>query len=204
MSSEIKVDTISEKTSAAGVTIDGVLIKDGAIPSIAGSGLVHINTSTFSTASSHSIDNCFSSSYTNYKILIKLTAVTGTNIDFFARLRVSSSDDTTTNYGTVRQMASGTTMTVQTNPTGNDEWVFGPISTTEPNEYHSGIIELGDTFASAPTKGIVSFSGYYGVTNYLTFCQWTNVSSTSYDGITFFPASGTISGTVSVYGYATS
>lgn len=36
MSSIIKVDTISEKTSAAGVTIDGLLIKDGAIPSIAG------------------------------------------------------------------------------------------------------------------------------------------------------------------------
>lgn len=31
-----KVDIISEKTSAAGVTIDGLLIKDGAIPSIAG------------------------------------------------------------------------------------------------------------------------------------------------------------------------
>ena len=29
MSSELKVDTISEKTSAAGVTIDGLLIKDG-------------------------------------------------------------------------------------------------------------------------------------------------------------------------------
>ena len=34
MSSELKVDTISEKTSAAGVTIDGLLIKDGAVPSI--------------------------------------------------------------------------------------------------------------------------------------------------------------------------
>ena len=39
MSSEIKVDTISEKTSAAGVTIDGVLIKDGAIASSYISGL---------------------------------------------------------------------------------------------------------------------------------------------------------------------
>jgi len=34
MSSELKVDTISEKTSTNGVTIDGLLIKDGAIPSI--------------------------------------------------------------------------------------------------------------------------------------------------------------------------
>ena len=31
MSSELKVDTISEKTSAAGVTIDSVLIKDGQV-----------------------------------------------------------------------------------------------------------------------------------------------------------------------------
>ena len=34
MASEIKVDTISEKTSASGVTIDGVLIKDGDTPAV--------------------------------------------------------------------------------------------------------------------------------------------------------------------------
>ena len=34
MASELKVDTISEKTSASGVTIDGVLIKDGDIPAV--------------------------------------------------------------------------------------------------------------------------------------------------------------------------
>ena len=34
MASEVKVDTISEKTSANGVTIDGVLIKDGDIPAV--------------------------------------------------------------------------------------------------------------------------------------------------------------------------
>lgn len=39
MSSIIKVDTISEKTSAGGVTIDGVLIKDNAIASSYISGL---------------------------------------------------------------------------------------------------------------------------------------------------------------------
>ena len=39
MSSELKVDTISEKTTANGVTIDGVLVKDGAIASSYISGL---------------------------------------------------------------------------------------------------------------------------------------------------------------------
>ena len=39
MSSEIKVDTISEKTAANGVVIDGVTVKDGAIASSFISGL---------------------------------------------------------------------------------------------------------------------------------------------------------------------
>ena len=34
MASEIKVDTISEKTAAAGVTIDSVLIKDGSVDGV--------------------------------------------------------------------------------------------------------------------------------------------------------------------------
>ena len=52
MSSEIKVDTISEKTSAAGVTIDGLLIKDGAIPSISGGKVLQVVSTTSSTAQS--------------------------------------------------------------------------------------------------------------------------------------------------------
>ena len=40
MASEIKVDTKSEKTSANGVTIDGLLIKDGAIEGYADIGRV--------------------------------------------------------------------------------------------------------------------------------------------------------------------
>lgn len=53
MSSELKVDTISEKTSANGVTIDGVLVKDGAIASsyITGAGKVlQVVQATYSTA----------------------------------------------------------------------------------------------------------------------------------------------------------
>ena len=38
----VKVDTIAEKTSANGVTIDGLLIKDGAIPASGVTGAVDI------------------------------------------------------------------------------------------------------------------------------------------------------------------
>jgi len=44
MASEIKVDTISENTSANGVTIDGVLIKDGQVDGVDVSALTDTNT----------------------------------------------------------------------------------------------------------------------------------------------------------------
>jgi hypothetical protein len=53
MASEIKVDTISEKTSAAGVTIDGLLIKDGAIPSIPGGKVLQVVEATDVTDTSY-------------------------------------------------------------------------------------------------------------------------------------------------------
>jgi len=44
MASEIKVDTISENTSANGVTIDGVLIKDGQVDGVDVSAITDANT----------------------------------------------------------------------------------------------------------------------------------------------------------------
>jgi len=40
MASEVKVDTINEKTPGSGVTIDGVLIKDGSVAGTVSLGLV--------------------------------------------------------------------------------------------------------------------------------------------------------------------
>ena len=61
MSSEIKVDTISEKTAANGVVIDGVTVKDGAIASSFISGL----TSGLSSAQQFRLTANITSSGTN-------------------------------------------------------------------------------------------------------------------------------------------
>ena len=78
MSSEIKVDTISEKTSAAGVTIDGLLIKDGAIPSITGGKVLQVvtaettttTTSTSATYADTTLTGSITPSATSSKILV--------------------------------------------------------------------------------------------------------------------------------------
>ena len=102
MSSELKVDTISEKTSAAGVTIDGVLIKDGNVDgvdvsSLTSGGLVHISTDTFSTVSNFEKDSVFSATYDIYKIFITMDTTNNANSSLYFELRGSSSN-VTSNY----------------------------------------------------------------------------------------------------------
>ena len=50
--SEIQVNTINEYTGASGVTIDGLLIKDGAIPSISGGKVLQVVQATYATQGS--------------------------------------------------------------------------------------------------------------------------------------------------------
>ena len=86
--SEIQVNTINEYTSANGVTIDGLLIKDGAIPSIAGGKVLQVVGATSSTEQSTTstsyiditnITVSITPSATTSKVLILYTDTTMTN-----------------------------------------------------------------------------------------------------------------------------
>ena len=70
MASEIKVDTISEKTSANGVSIDGAVIKDGKVTGGA-AGLTLITSGSISAATAIDLDNIFTSTFVNYLITFK-------------------------------------------------------------------------------------------------------------------------------------
>ncbi len=59
------------------------------------SGLVLLNTTSFSAVSSQSVNDVFSATYENYFLLVRTTA-SSDNINI--RMRVSGSDDSTSNY----------------------------------------------------------------------------------------------------------
>ena len=67
--STINVDTINEYTSAGGVTIDGVLIKDSEVTGSAGMGQF-IKHQTFSSVTEVDIDDVFTTTYDNYRVFI--------------------------------------------------------------------------------------------------------------------------------------
>ena len=111
--SELNVDTINEQTAANGVTIDGVLIKDGQVDgvdvstlSVDSNDLVLIDTYSLTSSDSDvatiTMDQVFSSAYDVYDIhFLNATSDTGTN-RLHMTMRTGSSgseaDYTSANY----------------------------------------------------------------------------------------------------------
>lgn len=158
--------------------------------------LVLVNETTFSAATSVSVNNCFSATYQNYRIIIVHTASAQTALNL--RLRTAGSDNTTTNYARQGLSVSSTSVSgARATGTNNAELGYYGI------EGNIAYIDFGQPFESAKTNwhGQLSaapdnpfFTGFSGGFN----------STTSFDGFSLLAASGTITGTVRIYGYRNS
>lgn len=151
---------------------------------------------TFSGASSVSLNGCFTSTYDNYKILISSSSSAGGS--FNMRLRVSGSDNTSSDYNFQRIYAqSGTVGGVRQNAFSYFE--IGYLTT---NIYNSYSIEMFSPFETKTTSGnSIVVQNSSSDPNYDSYVYGTDVT-TSYTGFTMYPASGTITGTIRVYGYS--
>jgi len=167
-----------------------------------GSGSVATQgTVTFSGASSVSLNDVFSSTYDNYQIVMNLTSSANDKIRL--RMRVSGADNTTSNYSNhmsllsststsyLGQLATATTSFLITSSDGTnsvkgvDLTVYNPFATER--SLITGI-HVASGASGAPT--------YYGGTT----TGALNLT-TSFTGFTIFPESGTVTGTIRVYGY---
>lgn len=166
---------------------------------VSAGGMTLINSTTFSGASSVSLNNVFSATYANYFVATNFTSSGSINQAVGMRLRVGGVDSTgadyvhdgNRSYPSAVIYYGGTTTSFGVNPissvnANNASHVFHLISPYLVNR--TGIHALGTGYdATYGTQGIV-FGGSHGVV-------------ASYDGFTLFVASGNIAGTVRVYGY---
>lgn len=157
-----------------------------------------INTTSFSAVASQSINDVFSATYDNYKIIFKLVQPGGGTPNI--RLRVSGADNTTANsYGsnyTYVALSGGA-------GSGNGYTVgnFGTINGSSNYQGSSGEIDLFDVFTTNMTRMTFTHTGVDGGQYY----NWTgginHNQTVSYTGFTIFPSTLTFTGSVSVYGY---
>ena len=127
ISDTIKIDTIAEKTSAAGVTIDGVLIKDGQVDGVDVSGItsgkiLQVVQTTEDTAYSNG-----GSSYTSVLSTSITPSSTNSKVLILVSAHFSMSTDT---YGGATLLRGGTEISksTQTSGGGNANQYTVPIN----------------------------------------------------------------------------
>ena len=153
---------------------------------------------SFTSASAISLNGCFTSTYDNYKIII--SCKTGSSVDqMIMRLRVSGSDNTTSNYyySTFGLDTSGASIALAK----GDPQSYFRIGATGSDTSITEVL-LSEPFTSNKTSYTQNSSLGYG-TNEGHFDVGGGFFSgtTSFDGFTFYMASLTLTGTVRVYGY---
>jgi hypothetical protein len=156
-------------------------------------GLTLINTTSFSAVASQSINDVFSATYDNYKIIFVGSASTVISINF--RLRVAGVDASGSNY--IRQRILADSTSVAGARTTAVAYFPGDVEFDPSTQ----IIELANPAKASKTafntQGLIITGGN---TN-LILTAGQHDLSTAYDGFSIIASSGTITGTVSVYGY---
>ena len=160
-------------------------------------GLVHINTTTFTAQSSVSINNAFTSDYDDYAILLSHVGSTSAYIAF--RMRAAGTDNSASlySYSAWQYRYNGTTLISWNGATQNNAYI-GELKTART---HEQLILMSPQLA-LPTFATGS-GGDIGGAAFNTFGALHDVG-TSYDGITFLATTGTMTGTVRIYGYKNS
>ena len=107
--------------------------------------------------------------------------------------------DTSTNYQRQTLFSSNTTVS-GARSTAQTQWAICALSTSAEPTFVQ--IELTNPFASAVTGGCLNSDTYYGNVNIEKLLLSLGQNSTSsFDGFTLLPSTGTITGTAIVYGY---
>ena len=161
-------------------------------------GLVRLAGETsFTTSSSVTLDNVFTSSYSDYEIIFRYTSSADSNLQM--RLRASGSSNSTSNYNYNEFRASASANSSNT------------LSQTQFLTQYGGVTNLSGFRMTVinPQVAAQTIVLPYGRANnagstgfFLTGMGGSFTATTQFDGFEFYPTSGTITGSYTVYGYA--
>lgn len=153
-------------------------------------GYVLLSTTTFSASSGQGFNNVFNSTYDNYQIYLNISSASGSPSIRF-RLRVGGVTATGSNYAYAHTKNAYTTS--NTADGGNSTswaWAYYGVAPTNAR------FEILSPFLAQRTGCV----GQVQTSADIWHMGATHTLATSYDGFEFYPDSGTITGTISIYG----
>ncbi len=158
-------------------------------------------TVSFSAASSVSLNDVFSSTYSNYRLMFDFTGSTG--LSSFLRFRVAGADNSSNQYDFASYGSSSTASTYQESLSANSAFsLLGRMEATSTKQTNL-CLDVIKPFANDFYTTVQGYSTFAKTSNQIlqiTYAGQMRVQ-TSYTGFTFAPDSGNITGTISVYGY---
>lgn len=181
------------RTASNAWTISGTSDAPGMVlmtPSGVVNGTLSGGEVSFSAAATLSVNGCFNSTYDAYAVWCQMSKTTDTNVDL--RMRLSGTDATAANYDTQSTLNAGASI-FNTRTLSATSAIFGYASTD-----HFSTINFQSPALAAITY---FFSSYvYGPNINNGIVAGRHNVATAYDGFSFIPASGTMTGKLRVYG----
>ena len=148
---------------------------------------------TFTSAATISLNGVFTSEFDNYMIMIRGSASTGVNLE--GRLRVSGTDASGSDYVHQYLDANDATLSSGRSAAGT-KFRFAGLSATQRSGYT--MFAYGPNLTQPTAFSSISADDYLSA--YISDWTATHSLSTSYDGLTIIPTTGTVTGLVVVYG----
>jgi hypothetical protein len=160
--------------------------------STVGSDFARITKVTFSESSAINIDNCFSSTYDFYVIQAQLTA-SNAGVFLYGQMRVGGSNAATSYSNCNSYVQWGGAPGVDT----NDNVTVGQLAYLRSTDQLTANMSIQNPFVAQYT----SFWNNMPDPSYYQSFQSIHKTKTSYDGISFTPSAGTLTGELNIYGY---
>ena len=156
--------------------------------------LVRIATTSFTTSSAVNLNNIFSSTYTNYMVVLNVTSTASTG-NLQARLRVSGADNTTSNYYSVYEYIDSSGATAGS--TKNSAASFWQLSFISGQEL-SIPFTVAQPFQTQKTS--IAAPAFFAGDTYKVTSAGNFIATTSFTGMSFLTSAGTITGEAIIYG----
>lgn len=165
------------------------------------SGLTLITTASFTTQTDIQVDNCFTSTYDNYKVIFTMNTASVDNSQIRWQLVDGTTPTTTGYYYGLTGINFGNTAVINENSggSGTTSAFMGRGST---NSYMTAEFDIfRPQLAQRTTFNTMSSNGPVNAFFGLLGTGWQD-STTQFEGIKFLAASGNITGTYWIYGFA--
>jgi hypothetical protein len=161
-------------------------------------GLVHIATTSFTTSSTVNVNNVFTSSFKNYKILIN-SEYGGTDpVDLRLKLRVGGADNSSSVYSTSSFLVDpGGTANTGESTSGNG-WKF-----ESTNKMFAASLDVFRPQETIVTTAQGTNAHLYNTSPRVVMTGFIHNAATSFDGFSLLWGSA-ITGSVQIFGYRNS